>query len=92
MPTLWPLYDALKKFPLLIIRGANSDVLSAETFAEMARQHETCETLVVQGQGHAPLLYDDPSIEKIAGFIAKIEADTEQTERQDVTDEMAIAH
>ncbi|MGO9004938.1 MAG: alpha/beta fold hydrolase [Beijerinckiaceae bacterium] len=91
LPTLWPLYDTLQKIPLLIIRGANSDVLSPETFAEMARHHETCETLVVQGQGHAPLLYDGPSIEKIAGFIAKIEADADQTERRDVSHQMAVA-
>ncbi len=57
----------------------------------MARHHETCETLVVQGQGHAPLLYDGPSIEKIAGFIAKIEADADQTERRDVSHQMAVA-
>jgi pimeloyl-ACP methyl ester carboxylesterase len=92
LPTLWPLYDALKKFPLLIIRGANSDILSAETFAEMARRHETCETHVLQGQGHAPLLYDEPSIEKIARFVAKIDADARQTERQDASRELAVAH
>ncbi len=92
LPTLWPLYDALKNFPLLIIRGANSDILSPETFAEMARHHEVCETLVVQGQGHAPLLYDELSIEKIAGFIAKIDAGALQSERRDASCEMAVAH
>jgi hypothetical protein len=31
---------------------------------------------VVEGQGHAPLLYDEPSIEKIAAFIRKVEDST----------------
>jgi pimeloyl-ACP methyl ester carboxylesterase len=73
LPATWPLYQALGTIPLLIIRGSNSDILSAETFAEMARQHAACETYIVEGQGHAPLLYDSASIERIAGFIRKIE-------------------
>lgn len=69
----WPLFEALADVPLLVIRGSNSDILSAETLAEMARRHASCETYVVEGQGHAPLLYDQASIERIAGFIGKIE-------------------
>jgi pimeloyl-ACP methyl ester carboxylesterase len=73
LPTLWPLYDTLKKIPLLIIRGANSDILSPDTAAEMIRRHGACDMHLVPGQGHAPLLYDEPSIEKISAFIAKID-------------------
>lgn len=92
LPTLWPLYDALKKFPLLIIRGANSDILSPDTFAEMSRRHDTCETHVVPGQGHAPLLYDAPSIAKIAGFIAKIDGEPLQAEPVHEVREVAAVH
>ena len=88
LPTLWPLYDALKKLPLLVIRGANSDILSPDTFAEMARRHASCETHVVHGQGHAPLLYDEPSITKIAAFIAKIDAAAERSDRVTAACEM----
>lgn len=73
LPPTWPLFDALADVPLLAIRGGNSDLLSPETFAEMAKRHKNCDTYVVAGQGHAPLLYDEPSIEKIADFVRKVE-------------------
>jgi pimeloyl-ACP methyl ester carboxylesterase len=69
----WALFEALANVPLLAIRGANSDILSAETFAEMAQRHKACETYLVEGQGHAPLLYDEASIERIATFVRKVE-------------------
>ncbi len=73
LPPTWPLFDALDDVPVLAIRGGNSDLLSPETFAEMARRHKSCETLVVEGHGHAPLLYDKASIARIAEFIRNIE-------------------
>lgn len=72
-PPAWSLFDGLADIPLLVIRGANSDILSAETLAEMAQRHRACETYVVPGQGHAPLLYDEASIERIADFVRRAE-------------------
>ncbi len=72
-PPAWGLFDGLADIPLLAIRGANSDILSAETLAEMARRHRDCETYVVPGQGHAPLLYDEASIERIVDFVRRAE-------------------
>lgn len=74
LPTNWPLFDALCDVPLLVIRGSNSDVLSSETLAEMVHRHPSCETYIVEGQGHAPLLYDKASIVRIAAFIEKTDA------------------
>lgn len=73
LPQSWALFEALADLPLLIIRGGNSDVLSAETFVEMARRHKNCATYVVEGQGHPPLLADTPSIARIAQFITQAE-------------------
>lgn len=73
-PTLWPQFDALAPIPLLVIRGANSDLLSQATFEEMARRHEGAEALLVPGQGHAPLLLDAPTVSQIVGFIARADA------------------
>jgi len=92
LPTLWPLYEALKKVPLLVIRGVNSDILSPDTFAEMTRRHEGCDKLIVPGQGHAPLLYDEASIMKIAQFIAKIDTMARQSEAGVAILESATAH
>src|SRR5579884_2462831 len=58
LPPVWQLFDALADVPLLVIRGANSDALAPATLVEMARRHPHCATYVVEGQGHAPLLYD----------------------------------
>ncbi|MFO1116916.1 MAG: alpha/beta hydrolase [Beijerinckiaceae bacterium] len=66
---LWPLFEALAQRPVLAIRGAMSDILSEETFAEMQKRCATCEGHVVAGQGHAPLLIDAPTIARIGEFV-----------------------
>jgi pimeloyl-ACP methyl ester carboxylesterase len=70
MPTLWPQFEALKRVPLLVVRGGNSDLLSEETVAEMRRRHPHFSTLTVPDQGHAPLLRDPPTISAIGEFFA----------------------
>jgi pimeloyl-ACP methyl ester carboxylesterase len=69
---LWPQFEALASIPVLGIRGERSDLLSAETFAEMGRRHPAFQSLVVEGQGHPPLLLDAPTISTIANFIARL--------------------
>ncbi len=71
LPQSWDLFEALADVPLLVIRGSNSDVLSQETFVEMARRHRNCATHVVEGQGHPPLLADAATIARIAAFVAE---------------------
>lgn len=73
LPQLWPQFDGLANVPLLAIRGANSDLLSPATLAAMAARHPRCETLVVPGQGHAPLLLDEPTLSRIADFVEKVD-------------------
>ena len=58
-PDLWPLFDALAGLPLCVIRGANSDLLSRETLAEMARRRPDMIAAEVPGRGHVPFL-DEP--------------------------------
>lgn len=52
---LWAAYDALA-CPTRVIRGAASDVLSAETAAEMTRRGPKPEVRLVAECGHAPML------------------------------------
>ena len=73
LPKLWPQFDGLKHVPLLVIRGENSDLLSQATLDEMLARHPGAESLVVPGQGHAPLLLDEPSIARICQFIAAVD-------------------
>lgn len=64
-------WKALAPFPTLAIRGSNSDLLSKETFARMRDGHPLLESLTVQGQGHAPLLLDAPTIATIVDFVRR---------------------
>lgn len=71
LPSMWPQFEGLSAVPMLVVRGVNSKLLSAATLKEMARRHPNCETVTVEGQGHAPLLEtgDLPAI--IAAFLAR---------------------
>jgi pimeloyl-ACP methyl ester carboxylesterase len=69
LPDLWQQFDSLADASMLIIRGANSDLLSPATFEAMRARRSQCETLVVPDQGHAPLLTDDETISRIGAFV-----------------------
>ena len=58
-PDLWPLFDALDGRPLALIRGANSNLLSAATATEMARRRPDMIRADVADRGHVPFL-DEP--------------------------------
>lgn len=73
MPSLWNEFDALAGVPMLVIRGANSDLLSAETVAAMRARRKTMDLIEVPDQGHAPLLEGD-LVRRIAGFVHNCEA------------------
>jgi pimeloyl-ACP methyl ester carboxylesterase len=72
MPPLWHEFDALAGVPMLVIRGANSDLLSAETVAAMRARRADMDIIEVADQGHAPLL-EGELVRQIAGFVDKCE-------------------
>lgn len=70
LPEMWPQFEGLAKIPTLAIRGALSDLFSAATLAEMATRHPVFSAATVPGQGHAPLLRDDATLQLIGATIA----------------------
>jgi pimeloyl-ACP methyl ester carboxylesterase len=70
LPTMWNEFDALPRVPVLVIRGANSDILAAATVAEMLVHHPTMDVVEVADQGHVPL-FDQSSVPAIIALIAK---------------------
>jgi len=67
--TFWREFEYLKKIQLLVIRGETSDIFSKDTLEEMKRIVPNLQSLTVMGQGHAPLLLDRATIEKITLFL-----------------------
>lgn len=67
--TLWPVFAQLITLPMLVIRGATSDILSAETLARMAREKPDLQQLTVANRGHAPLLNEPECVAAIDAFL-----------------------
>jgi len=68
---MWPLYEQIKRVPMLVIRGALSDLLSAATVERMAREKPDLEQLTVANRGHVPLLDEPECLEAIDAFLAR---------------------
>ena len=66
---LWELWDAIR-CPVLVLRGAESDLLRAETLEEMRRRGPGCEAVEIAGVGHCPALMDSHQIETVRRFLA----------------------
>jgi pimeloyl-ACP methyl ester carboxylesterase len=63
---LWPLFDKLAGVPLLLLRGANSDILAPETAAEMRARRPDMSYVEVADRGHTPFL-DEPEVVAAVG-------------------------
>ena len=66
---LWPLFRVLASKPLLVVRGAKSDLLTAETTRKMQAVSSDVKVVTVQGVGHAPELNEPEAIEAIDAFM-----------------------
>jgi pimeloyl-ACP methyl ester carboxylesterase len=69
LPTLWKEFEGLSRVPVLVVRGANSDLLSLTTLNEMRARHPGLKAIEVPDQGHAPLLSDPALIGDIVAFV-----------------------
>ena len=67
------MFEGLKNVPVLAIRGANSEILSAEKLAAMAKAHPNLEAVTMPDQGHAPLLHRRDAIQTIKRFVARLD-------------------
>jgi pimeloyl-ACP methyl ester carboxylesterase len=74
LPPLWKEFDALARVPVMVLRGTNSDILSAATVEAMRKRRRALEVLEVPDEGHAPRLAGSLTLGRIAAFIASCDA------------------
>ncbi len=67
---LWPMFDALEGLPLALLRGENSNILSAATAAEMCRRRPDMIHREIPDRGHVPFLDEPESLEAIHTWLA----------------------
>jgi len=67
---LWNLFDAIHANTLLI-RGAESDLLSHQTALDMTRRGPRARLVEIPGVGHAPMLMDADQIRIVQDFLLK---------------------
>lgn len=66
---VWPLFDQIAAMPMLVVRGETSDILSAETLAEMQRRAPGLRHVTVPRTGHAPTLSEPVAREAVLAFL-----------------------
>ena len=65
---LWQLYDNIQARTLLL-RGADSDMLTPQTAAAMAQRGPRAQVVEFTGVGHAPTLVADDQVDCVARFL-----------------------
>jgi pimeloyl-ACP methyl ester carboxylesterase len=65
---LWQAYDGLR-LPTLLLRGAQSDLLSRETAQAMTQRGPKATLVEFDGVGHAPTLQAADQVQAVAGFL-----------------------
>ena len=69
---LWPAFDALKGVPMVLVRGALSDLLSPKTVAEMGKRNPAMTSVTVPRVGHAPMLSEPEALAAIDALLGKV--------------------
>lgn len=69
---LWPLWMTVKQ-PALILRGAQSDLLSAATLEKMLAMHPADRAITIADTGHAPMIMDAPTVNAVYNFLLEAE-------------------
>lgn len=69
-PDLWPLFESSAGIPMLVLRGATSDILSRECVEGMRARHNDLQVAEIPRRGHAPTLTEPASLAAIDVFLS----------------------
>jgi pimeloyl-ACP methyl ester carboxylesterase len=65
---LWPAYDQITA-PTLLVRGADSDLLSRQTAQAMTQRGPKARLVEFAGVGHAPTFVADDQVQAVLSFL-----------------------
>jgi pimeloyl-ACP methyl ester carboxylesterase len=71
-PNMWSALDGLGDTPVLVVRGAKSDVLGQATAERMVERLPLAELVSVPGVGHAPTLAEPEVAEALERLLARV--------------------
>ena len=66
---MWPMWEVLQ-LPMLVLRGAESDLLLEKTARQMAKKPDV-KLVEFKGVGHAPMLMDEEQIEPVIQWLTR---------------------
>lgn len=69
VPPMWPLFDLLEGKPLAVIRGENSDLLSADTVNEMQKRRPNIVACTLKDRAHVPFLDEPEALKAIDAWL-----------------------
>lgn len=69
LPALWEQFAAFREIPLLVMRGANSQLLTPGIVGRMRAANPRMEAVEVPGQGHPPMLETGDLPDILGAFI-----------------------
>jgi len=78
---MWPLFDALARKPVLVLRGEHSDLLSADGLKAMEQRSPNVTAVTVAGMPHPPELSEPEAVAAIDEFLSRVDGGREP-ERQ----------
>lgn len=71
IPDMWLFFEALRNLPVATLRGANSDILTAATLAQMHDRHPGMISAEVADRGHVPFLDEPESLSLIRQLLER---------------------
>ena len=71
-PDLWPLFESVTATPMLLVRGAISDILPTTCVEGMQRRKPDLHFAEIPDRGHAPTLTEPASLVAIDAFLGQL--------------------
>ena len=71
-PDLWGLWPGMQTVPVLVVRGALSEIVSADNVEAMRARHPRLTSVTVPHRGHAPMLDEPEALAAVDGFLTTL--------------------